>query len=186
MIFITALKKCHLLCSHIPSLENNLFLEYLVELTKSPEFLHQKFEYSVIVHMHLTELKHMSNILCDLLTIEENRLEKLRMAQTNEHLLVNTCHILKELHDNNVLKGLVELLKQNELHLSTHCNLKCELIRLIGLLVYENKHNQQMIAANKVMEMIASAHVDLDLVNPFVREWSMIALKHILENNDYK
>lgn len=157
-----------------------------MDLTKSPEFESQRFEYSVLVHMHLSELKHMGSILSDLLTIEQNRVDKLEVAQTNEHLLSNTCHILKELYENEVLKGLVELLKENELHLSAHCNLKCELIRLIGILVYGNRQNQELIAANKCMELIASANLDLDACNPFVREWSMIALKHILETNDYK
>ncbi len=36
------------------------------------------------------------------------------------------------------------------------------------------------------MEMIANFNLSMDVKNPFIREWSIIAMKHILNANDLK
>lgn len=139
--------------------------------------------------MHLTELKHLAYCLSDLLTLDHSsaaQASKLHAAQADQALLKQTCVIFQELHANQILKNLFEILESNELYSATHSNLKCELIRLIGILVFENNLNQNFVAENKVMDLIAKANLSMDVCNPFVREWSLLALKHILIANDTK
>lgn len=167
---------------------NRFFLDYLVNLTESPEYETQKSNHSILVHMHLAELKHLSYCLSDLLTVIHESKQLAHLAQANNQLLEQTCSLFKALYENNALKELfsIEVDREQDFYKSTHSNLKCELIRLIGILVFESTLNQGIVAENGVMELIAKANLDVDVCNPFVREWSLIALKHILETNDLK
>ncbi len=100
--------------------------------------------------------------------------EKLQLAQTDSCLLENTCHLFKLLfNDQN------DYIKQ----LKAYYNLKCELIRLIGILVYENLLNQKKLVDLKILHLI-SANLNFDSDNPFLREWCLISLKHILSMHD--
>ena len=138
--------------------------------------------------MHLTEIKHLSYCLSDLLTLEHGSSSKANLlaAQGDSALLQRTCRVFKELHENETLAGMFELLKTRDIYTATHANLKCELIRLIGILVFENRVNQRVVAEVGAMEMIANVNLNMDVRNPFIREWSVIALKHILTANDFE
>jgi len=67
-----------------------------------------------------------------------------------------------------------------------HCsNLKIELVRLIGILVYNNSINQSLLVDYKCLDLIANS-ITIDMDNLFAREWSILALKHILDKLDLK
>ena len=142
----------------------------------------------MLVHMHLAEIKTLAYCVSDLLTIDQKTQVKtqLHLIQDNQVILENTCAIFRQLYENEMLKNLFELMKEKDLYIATHTNLKCEMVRLIGILIFDNKVNQALVAQNKCMELIASCNLDLDVCNPFIREWSLIALKHILALNDLK
>lgn len=138
--------------------------------------------------MHLTELKTLAYCLSDLLTIEHTNHVKtqLHLIQDNQEILQKTCAIFQQLYENETLKDLFEIIKQKDLYIATHSSLKCEMIRLIGILIFENKANQALVAENKCMDLIANCNLGMDVCNPFIREWSLVALKHILAHNDLK
>jgi len=46
--------------------------------------------------------------------------------------------------------------------------------------------NQKLVAEIGVMDLIANVNLNMDVRNPFIREWSIIALKHILAANDFE
>ncbi len=138
--------------------------------------------------MHLSEIKHLAYCISDMLTLEHDISSKsnLVMAQNDSGLLQNTCRIFKNLHENEMLVGMFDLLKTHEIYTATHANLKCELIRLIGILLFKNEMNQKLVAEIGVMDLIANVNLNMDVRNPFIREWSIIALKHILAANDFE
>ena len=143
---------------------------------------------SLLVNIYLVEIKYLAFVLSDLLTDDEEH-AKINYAQENKSLLSNTCDLLKEIQDNANLKCLFYLFKNEAAFSNVHsgsANLKSELIRLIGILIYNHIGNQHMLVENQVLDLIANKNLDMDIENPFLREWSILALKHILINNDYK
>jgi len=114
--------------------------------------------------------------------------QNLLVAWADSDLLQNTCRVFKQLHDNQTLARMFEVLKEDKLvpKMDANLNAKCQLIRLIGILVFENRKNQNLVASNGIMEMIANFNLSMDVKNPFIREWSIIAMKHILNANDLK
>ena len=95
-----------------------------------------------------------------------------------------TCKLFKEIHVNKEYLDLVKKYSKNSAY-SEWFTLKCDLVRLIGILVYENEQNQNYLVNDDLLHIISS-NLNLDVDNPFVREWSIVALKHILANLDKK
>jgi len=128
--------------------------------------------------------------LSDLLTLEYDSSirQNLVVAWADPNLLQKTCRVFKQLHDNQTLARMFEVLKEDNLvpKMDANLNAKCQLIRLIGILVFQNRTNQNLVASNGIMEMIANFNLSMDVKNPFIREWSIIAMKHILNANDLK
>ena len=123
-------------------------------------------------------VKLLANCLSDLLTISEHQIDQ-KIIQSNISLVQKeleffecTCRLFKEIHVNAELISLFTVNKQI-------INFKCELVRLIGILVFENTENQRKLVDNELLHIISN-NINIDLDNPFIREWSLIALKHIL------
>ena len=148
---------------------------------------------------HFSEVKLLIRCLSDILTVEDNdsfTKTNLTFAQQHETMLANTCLLFQQIHVNDTLNKFVretnEKLKVSSPSTSNtsnatnpYFNLKCEFVRLIGILVYNNKPNQNLLANYKVLHLISS-NLSIDFDNPFVREWSLVALKHILSCLDHK
>lgn len=146
------------------------------------------------------EFKIICNCLCDFLTIEERDTCEMQIRQNvdfiqdKSELFQNTCKLFKEIHTNKSLVDLLEEMRRNssvnnnEQDLddwNQKFNIKCDLVRLIGILVYEHPPNQSYLVNDQLLHIISS-NLNVDIDNPFVREWSIIALKHILSNLDFK
>ncbi|CAF0726737.1 unnamed protein product [Brachionus calyciflorus] len=136
----------------------------------------------------LKEVKMLANILSDILTMEETRLfgnrYMVEYVQDQIDLFKLTCKLFREIHVNKEYLSLVDKYSKNS-DLTEWFSLKCELVRVIGILVYENEHNQNYLVNDDLLHIISS-NLSLDIDNPFVREWSIVALKHILANLDKK
>jgi hypothetical protein len=121
----------------------------------------------------LKNLKLTAHILAELLTINENlisyelNLNNVKYFQSDSAIFENTSSLLILVHQKNF-----------------KVDLKCELLRLMGILVFENKENQNKIVDNKVIHIL-SDNFYFDNLNIFSREWSIISLKHVLDCHDY-
>jgi hypothetical protein len=136
----------------------------------------------------LRESKLLANTLADLLTIQEGLLKNeevemnIRLAQGNEALFRNVCELFKRVHlDSEWWKST----GRKEEFRAGSTTIKCELVRLIGILVFENELNQNLLVENRLV-YILSENLDVDVDNPFLREWSIIALRHVLCAHDRK
>lgn len=130
--------------------------------------------------------KLVTGILSDLLTLEETKLtnnQMINFVQNQTLLFELTCQLFKEINCNNNYLKLVE--KYSNSRHSEFFSLKCDLVRMIGILVYENECNQNYLVKDQLLHIIAK-NLNLDAENPFLREWGIIALKHILCQLDKK
>jgi hypothetical protein len=141
----------------------------------------------------INEVKLLLNCLGDILIIENGN-DKFRSnlvhVQTNDLLLDKTFEFFKIIQLNNNLVNYFKLKDGSEgektkeaVEKSFYFNLKCDLTRLIGILVFENKENQRLLVRYDVLNLITE-NLKIDLDNPFIMEWSVVALKHILICND--
>ena len=138
----------------------------------------------------INEIKLLGNCLSDVLIIENGNemfRSNLVHVQSNGSLLDKTFDFFKKIHQNKNMVDYFKLKDENrESDLNErnfYFNLKCDLTRLIGILVFENKDNQRMLVSYDILNLITE-NLKIDLENPFVMEWSIVALKHILICND--
>lgn len=132
------------------------------------------------------QVKLITGLLSDFLTLKETKLSNNQMVtlvQNQNELFELTCHLFKEINCNNSYLELVD--KYSNSTYSEILSLKCDLVRVIGILVYENEFNQNYLVKDQLLHIIAK-NLNLDVDNPFMREWSIIALKHILCQLDKK
>ncbi|RNA05617.1 hypothetical protein BpHYR1_032636 [Brachionus plicatilis] len=133
------------------------------------------------------QTKLIAGILSDLLTLEETRLfnnnQMVLFVQDQDQLFKSTCKLFKEINCSRDYASLVERYSKSEF--SEWLLLKCELVRMIGILVYDNQRNQNYLVNDQLLQIIAG-NLNLDVENPFLREWNIIALKHILCQLDKK
>ena len=169
-------------------LDNKLKENYVIKKINENEYLDE-------INDHLNEVKLLTNCYSDMLIIKFNEKNNEKTTCNISQILVNiqqissetllqkTCHLLNEIHSNNIFESVNQRFK-NKTNNSI-INLKCILIRLIGILVYENVENQQKLVEYNSLNIIA-ANLNVDFDNPFIREWSIISLKHILSCLDLK
>jgi hypothetical protein len=145
-----------------------------------------------LVRNHLIEIKVLASILSDFLISKSDNISYLNYAQnSNNFLFKNTCALFKETHENKLIRSLlVEISSSSSSSLPNknnfNCsNLKIELVRLIGILVFNNSINQSLLVDFKCLDLIANS-ITIDMDNLFAREWSILALKHILDKLDLK
>lgn len=160
------------------------------------------------------ELKLILIVISDLLSsCNENddvndRINGFRCLIQNRELVVrNTCHILNKIHSNGDIKKNFDANRNNddkfeyfEIDIEEEnedngniddvsnkgwVNLKLELIRLIGILVYENEFNRNIIQETKALITIIE-NVNIDINNPFIREWSIVTLRHLYYAKEIK
>lgn len=136
----------------------------------------------------LNLLKLLANCLSDILTMpvdyninEDVVRSGIVYVQTDEQFFTAVCHLFKLIHSDNDLIAFLSLEKNK----SVRSNLKCDLLRLIGILVFENNCNQNKLVENELLTIISSSF-SIDTENLFLREWSILALKHILSCLDSK
>eukprot|EP01132_Coremiostelium_polycephalum_P000883 gene883-1106_t len=60
---------------------------------------------------------------------------------------------------------------------------KKELIRILGNLAYRNRDNQNEIRELGGIELVLN-HARFDVKNPYIREWSLFAIRNLLEGNE--
>ena len=141
----------------------------------------------------LLEIKLSSRCLNDLLTIEETEitrefiLSNLMASQENQILFKKICGLFRVINENLNLKSLHDKMKTEPCSKQRlgFTNLKCEIVRSIGILVYGNYPNQRLLVEYQILHLLAK-NLNLDLENPFVREWSIVALKHVLTALDHE
>jgi len=143
-----------------------------------------------LVRNHLIEIKVLASTLSDFLISKSDNISYLNYAQnSNNCLLKNTCALFKETHENKLIRSLLVEISSSSSSSSLpnfNCsNLKIELVRLIGILVYNNSINQSLLVDYKCLDLIANS-ITIDMDNLFAREWSILALKHILDKLDLK
>jgi hypothetical protein len=167
-------------------LQNKLQENYAMKKINESEYLDE-------LNNYLNEIKLLANCYSDMLIIkfnekndENNTISQILVCVqkiSSETLLQKTCHLLNEIHSNNIFESVNHSFKSKKNN--SIINLKCVLIRLIGILVYENVENQQKLVEYNSLNIIA-ANLNVDFDNPFIREWSIISLKHILSCLDLK
>lgn len=160
------------------------------------------FEFFYVISDHFNEVKLLVRCLSDILTSEDNESfskTNLDYAQKHENILANSCVLFHQIHVNDRLNkfiresteklnpktSFIDAKQQKANYTNPYFNLKCEVVRLIGILVYNNKFNQNLLANYKVLHLISN-NLSIDFDNPFIREWSLVALKHILSCLDLK
>lgn len=134
--------------------------------------------------------KLLASSLADLLTLQEGLLppdeikSNLKVAQSNPHVFQNVCRLFRMVHEDVDLGKRVSVVGREDQRpgLTT---LKCELVRLIGIFVFENPVNQNWLVDNGLIHVISN-NLDVDVDNPFLREWSIVALRHVLCAHDRK
>jgi hypothetical protein len=90
---------------------------------------------------------------------------QINLIQSKQELLINSCNLLAQNH--------------------SEANLKVELIRFIGNLVYENELNRNLFLKNNYLSLIIQNLV-FDANNPFIREWSIATLKYLHVEDEIK
>ena len=182
----------------LKTIEENFCQENkILPITTSMELYHSLNE-------NFNEVKLLVRCLSDILTSGENESfskTNLDFVQKQENILSYSCQLFQHIHINDNLNKFIRESTQ-KVHLSaSNCietkqqkanyntnpyfNLKCEFVRLIGILVYNNGFNQNLLTNYKVLHLISS-NLNIDFDNPFIREWSLVALKHILSCLDLK
>lgn len=136
-----------------------------------------------LINDYLKEINILAHCLSELL-ISENKLF-IDYAQNNQIVFRNTCDLFKKMHENELLIKVFDLAKKDQLKFSCSFNLRIEMVRLVGILVYNNGINQQLLFEYGVLNLIAN-NLNIDMENLFAREWSIVALKHILDKLDMK
>jgi hypothetical protein len=140
-----------------------------------------------VIDLNLKKIKILLVCVSDILTMNENSLSEcviksnIKYVQQEENIFDLTCNLFKEIHFNKKLNELFDVSNNK----SSSLNMKCELVRLIGILVYENQTNQKKMVENDLLNIISN-NLDVDMNNPFIREWSIVTLKHILACLDAK
>ena len=144
-------------------------------------------------------IKLLAQCICDMVTAaasesgeDESSRATLRLVQdspTSDGALMRlTCELVKRWQRDNEPVKITENNNNNNNNNNNSCqvaqpcrssNLKCVLIRLVGVLVYENKANQRLLVDYGVLDILAKWST-LDMNNLFAREWAIVALKHIL------
>jgi hypothetical protein len=156
------------------------FLNYLIQIEKS-------FDDINYFNNLMLEFKQILICINDLSSENDNETEYRRLIQKRELLLCNTCEILNRIHLSDVIKVHFnkEKFDKNEESLEGHVNLKLELIRLIGILVFENEYNRNIVQETKALITIIES-VNIDMNNPFIREWSIVTLRHLYYSKEIK
>lgn len=90
---------------------------------------------------------------------------KIDLIQSKQELLINSCNLLAENH--------------------SEANLKVELIRFIGNLVYNHESNRNLFLKSNYLSLIMQNLV-IDTNNPFIREWSIATLKYLHLEDEIK
>ena len=161
---------------------SNDFLEYFIK----NENLFNNFEE---LNDLMRELKNALICLNDLLSENENESKYREITQEYENVVRNSCLILNKVHTNNLIKERFnkELKKNENINELTdgYVNLKLELIRLIGILVYENEFNRNIVQETQALISIIE-NVNIDIYNPFIREWSIVTLRHLYYAKELK
>ncbi|KYQ90098.1 ataxin-10 [Tieghemostelium lacteum] len=88
------------------------------------------------------------------------------------------------LHGNYSSADLVDGQQQKQQHKESDegSGFKKELIRIIGNLAYKNKNNQDEIRELGGIEIILN-HCRFDPSNPYIREWSIFAIRNLCDEN---
>lgn len=137
------------------------------------------------MNVSIRETRLLANCLADLLTFQEGVLVKaeiranLRVVQRHEALFTSVCELFREVHAKSEWKEWSSAIARRD----GSTSLKCELVRLIGILVFENERTQNALVQNGIIYLL-SANLDVDVDNPFLREWTIVALRHVLCAHD--
>lgn len=100
--------------------------------------------------------------------------------QQNLNVFKNVCELLHKIYTKKIqLSSTIDEFSR------TQSTIKCELVRLIGIFVFENETNQRALVDNGLIHLL-SENLDIDVENPFLREWTILALRHILCAHDRK
>ncbi|XP_014247078.1 ataxin-10 [Cimex lectularius] len=155
---------------------------------KSDAILKTKPEY--VEKVDLKEVSCLLEVLGHASTIENYR----TVLQKDKSLVINCMYLLIGMH--KAVRDREEISKQSELNAlnemmanmstdvrpSPEFNFKGNLIRLIGNLAYKNKEVQDMCRELEALHVILDC-CTIDPKNPFIREWSIFAIKCICEEN---
>ena len=143
------------------------------------------------------DLNHLNNLFLELkLTLicvndasSENENEEVfrELIQKRELTLRNTCELLNRVHSNEIIKANFNKINIDEesIQVDGYINLKLELIRFIGILVFENEFNRNIVQETKALITIIE-NVNIDINNPFIREWSIVTLRHLYYSKEIK
>jgi len=107
------------------------------------------------------------------------------ILQTDKSLLIETIFLLKMMHDTEKSNGSLHQKSnfENEIVEDSPVNgFKCNLVRLIGNLVYRNKTNQDEVRECNGIEIVLCCS-PIDIRNPMITQWVVVATRNLLENN---
>jgi hypothetical protein len=126
------------------------------------------------------EIKMTLVCINDAASGNENEDSVREQIQKSELVLRNTCKILNQVHSNEIIKTNFNkmLIKEESMLIDGYVNLKLELIRFIGILVFENEYNRNIVQETRALRTIIE-NVNIDINNPFIREWSIVTLRHL-------
>ena len=150
-----------------------------------------------LINESLEEIKYLADSLSDFLVLPEDLTTKSHLVriQSDRLLFDHTCLLLHRL--------TTELVRNKETAAETGDKyrptsqekrpdkltgfrlVKVKLIRFVGIMVYENELNQSLLHENKCLDALTT-NLGIDEENPFLREWSIVALRHILTKLDLK
>jgi len=105
------------------------------------------------------------------------------ILQNDKSLLIDTIFLLKMIHDTEKSNGDLHKTRDSEMDEDSPINgFKCNLVRLIGNLVYRNKANQDEVRECDGIEMLLDCS-PIDVRNPVITQWVVVAVRNLCENN---
>ncbi len=125
----------------------------------------------------LHEVKLLLECLNDSLSANDHA-QYLNIPQSNRSVMENTCSILNLLHKSIDINQHYAKINESSKKIG-FMNIKCELIRFIGLLAYTNELNALIIKQTNTMDSIIENIKLIDIDQPLIREWAIVTLKHL-------
>ena len=144
-------------------------------------FRHEKnFEDLNYLNDLFLEIKMTLVCINDASSENENEESFRQQIKKRELILRNTCEILNRVHSNEIIKANFNKkdIDEESILIDGYVNLKLELIRFIGILVFENEYNRNVVHETEALRTIIE-NVNIDINNPFIREWSIVTLRHL-------
>lgn len=124
------------------------------------------------------EASRLLLILCKGSTMNEKHQQ---LLQNDKSLLIDAIYLLKMMHESQRSKGQL-FTKETQVEDSPINGFKCNLIRLIGNLCYENQSNQDQVREVQGLELILDCS-PLDIRNPMITQWVVFAIRNLCQNN---